>query len=93
VQDPSNADLRFFRNRLRHELLPALETYNPNIRAALRRMAEVAAGEHELLDHVIADVWKRVVLAEGLTIEFNRERWLALSVRATLLLRAIQRLP
>lgn len=94
VRDPSNTDVTFFRNRLRHELLPDLETYNPNIRAVLGRMAEVAAGEHDLLEHVITDLWKRVVLAEGLAVEFRRERWLALSVpeQRALLRRAIHRL-
>ncbi len=94
VQDPSNADPTYFRNRLRHELLPELETYNPNIRAVLGRMAEVVAGEHEVLERVIADLWKRVVQAEGLAIEFRRERWLALSVpeQRALLRRAIRRL-
>lgn len=94
VQDPSNTDITFFRNRLRHELLPELETYNPNIRAVLSRTADVAAGEHELLERSVADLWKRVVLAEGLAIEFRRERWLALTVpeQRALLRRAIQRL-
>ena len=30
-QDSSNQDTTFFRNRLRHELIPILESYNPNI--------------------------------------------------------------
>jgi tRNA(Ile)-lysidine synthase len=43
-QDASNADPRFTRNRIRHELLPHLaERYNPGIALALCRLAEQAA--------------------------------------------------
>ena len=41
--DHSNCDATYFRNRIRHELLPLLETYNPNIRTRLRRTASIAA--------------------------------------------------
>ena len=43
VNDPSNEDLRFHRNRIRLELLPLLEsTYHPGIRDNLVRLAENA---------------------------------------------------
>jgi tRNA(Ile)-lysidine synthase len=43
-EDASNADLRFTRNRIRHELLPHLaERYNPAVALALCRLAEQAA--------------------------------------------------
>ncbi|MGC8625918.1 MAG: tRNA lysidine(34) synthetase TilS, partial [Phycisphaerae bacterium] len=38
-EDLSNKDTRFFRNRIRHELLPVLETYQPRIRELLQRNA------------------------------------------------------
>jgi tRNA(Ile)-lysidine synthase len=42
--DASNADLRFTRNRIRHELLPNLARhYNPAVAAVLCRLAEQAA--------------------------------------------------
>lgn len=37
VTDSSNADVRYRRNRIRHELLPFLRSMNPNISAVLRR--------------------------------------------------------
>jgi tRNA(Ile)-lysidine synthase len=42
-EDLSNADLRFTRNRIRHELLPHLaKEYNPAVAALLARLAEQA---------------------------------------------------
>ena len=42
-EDRSNTDVRFARNRIRHELLPALEAqYNPDLRSALVHLAEQA---------------------------------------------------
>jgi tRNA(Ile)-lysidine synthase len=42
VEDPSNADLRFARARIRHKILPALADENPRVAAALIRLAESA---------------------------------------------------
>lgn len=47
--DSSNADTRIYRNRLRHELLPILRTYNPHIDEVLTRTAEVMAGDFDVL--------------------------------------------
>jgi tRNA(Ile)-lysidine synthase len=45
-EDPSNADLAYRRNRVRHELIPYLEErFNPAIRASLARTASVLADE------------------------------------------------
>ena len=45
-EDSSNLELHHARNRIRHELLPALQRdYNPAIRQILADLAEVARGE------------------------------------------------
>lgn len=44
-EDSSNRSLEFTRNRLRHELLPLLEGWNPRLREHLAQMAELARGE------------------------------------------------
>lgn len=44
-QDSSNADLIYTRNRVRHELLPLLEEWNPQLREHLTQMAELARDE------------------------------------------------
>ena len=43
-EDGSNRDPKYARNRIRHKVLPELERINPQVRAALARLADVAAG-------------------------------------------------
>jgi tRNA(Ile)-lysidine synthase len=44
-EDSTNRHLTFTRNRIRHELLPLLEGWNPRLRAHLAQMAELARDE------------------------------------------------
>lgn len=44
-EDVSNADVAYTRNRLRHELLPALAAYNPQIYGHLANLATLARDE------------------------------------------------
>jgi len=44
-EDSSNRHLTFTRNRIRHELLPLLEGWNPRLREHLTRMATLARDE------------------------------------------------
>lgn len=41
-EDSSNIDPAFTRNRIRHELLPLLRTFNPGVASALSRLSEQA---------------------------------------------------
>lgn len=50
VDDPSNADMRFTRNRIRATLLPALESCFPGVRPMFARSARHAAQAQRLLD-------------------------------------------
>jgi tRNA(Ile)-lysidine synthase len=54
VADPSNADLAHARNRVRAELLPALEQLNPAAVEALVRFGRLAAEDDDLLDALAA---------------------------------------
>jgi len=55
VDDPSNADPAFRRNRVRHELLPlAAEIAGRDLVPVLARQAELFADEVELLDELVA---------------------------------------
>ncbi len=54
VDDPSKKDPRFLRNRVRHEVLPLLESLRPGVEAALARTASAARDEAEWVDDVVA---------------------------------------
>lgn len=55
VEDPTNTDPRYTRNRIRAQLLPALETAFPQFRETFARSATHAAQAQALLAEVAAD--------------------------------------
>lgn len=60
VDDPSNTDLRYTRNRIRHALLPALEAVFPSFRDTFARSAAHAAQAQTLLHDLARDDLQRV---------------------------------
>ena len=63
--DRSNLDTTYFRNRLRHELLPDLESYNPQVKAQLWRMAETLRGDQQIIEDYVDVIWERVLVEEN----------------------------
>ncbi len=75
--DASNQENTFFRNRLRNELIPVLQTYNPNIKEVLLRSNKALADDHAWLQNELDLAWK--LLAPDLHqdwVTFNRHSFL-----------------
>lgn len=60
VEDESNRDLRFSRNRIRWEVLPELREINPNLEESFLRMREILKDENQLLESKACVVEEKV---------------------------------
>jgi len=59
--DASNTDLRYSRNRIRHELLPLLKSsYNPNIVASLCRLSAILRSEESWVSQRVDDRYAEI---------------------------------
>jgi tRNA(Ile)-lysidine synthase len=93
--DRSNLDTTIYRNRLRHELIPYLETYNPNLRAVVARSATALARDYDYLHGQVMAAWAGLAQepADGV-VQLDLARWRALhpSLQAGVLREAVRRL-
>lgn len=100
-EDSSNRHLSFTRNRIRHELLPLLEGWNPKLRQHLAQMAELARDEEAWWQAELARLAPQMLMpgrpvrgggrsagsgpAAGLAIEVARLQGLAPALQRRLL--------
>ncbi|MDE2941966.1 MAG: tRNA lysidine(34) synthetase TilS [Chloroflexota bacterium] len=71
-EDSSNSSLEITRNRVRLELVPTLERYNPRIRQALLRMSSSAAHDLDFLEQAAGDALRRLEVAAEHDITVSR---------------------
>lgn len=60
-EDASNLDKTYVRNRIRHELIPELQTYNSGFKANLLHMRDIVKDDWEVLDQYYQDVYDSIV--------------------------------
>lgn len=96
-EDSSNRHLTFTRNRIRHELLPLLEGWNPRLREHLAQMAELARDEEAWWQTEIQRLAPQLILpgrpvrgggraaSEGLAVDVMRLAALAPALQRRLL--------
>jgi len=107
-EDTSNRHLTFTRNRIRHELLPLLEGWNPRLREHLAQMAKLARDEEAWWQAEVARLAPQLILpgrpvrgggraagegtGAGLSVEVNRLATLAPALERRLLRHAAEQL-
>lgn len=76
VTDPSNLDVDYLRNRIRHQLLPLLkEEYNPNMVDTLNRLGSILRDEEDFWDLTVSRVFQELSgkpTPHGMTLPVNR---------------------
>jgi len=95
VQDPSNQDSTFFRNRLRQELIPQVESLSPGFRRRLWQSADLLAADYEVLTSLAEEAWRRCLARRGEEyLELARSSFMAepLSLQRAILRRALAEL-
>jgi tRNA(Ile)-lysidine synthase len=92
--DRSNLDLTYHRNRIRHELIPHLESFNPRICEVLLRSARVFADDLDYLSLQADEAWERLARESNGSVSFPLDPWYELhpALQRQLLREAIRRL-
>lgn len=103
-EDSTNRHFTFTRNRIRHELLPLLESWNPRLREHMAQMAELARDEEAWWQAELARIAPQLLLpgrpvrgggraaTDGLSLDVTRFAALAPALQRRLLRHAAQQL-
>ncbi len=95
IHDETNTDISYFRNRLRLEAMPLLETYQSGIRDRLGRTSQVMAEVEDLLTNLAEDALDRVIIDKGLgyfTLSLTAMQAEHLAIQRELLRKVIHKL-
>ena len=91
-QDPSNQSLQHLRNRVRLDLLPAMEAYNPAIRSALARLSAAAAEDDAYIQAQADAAWTRAAIPcqNAVALSVPALRQLPPAIQTRIIRRAVQ---
>ncbi len=93
--DSSNQDTHFFRNRIRVELIPQLQSYNPEIKQRIKNLAEIVKVEDEFFTQQSMHAWQACILHEGssyVCLDLSRFLQLHPALRKRIFLLATQKI-
>ena len=63
--DSTNKESKYLRNRIRHEAIPFLKTFNPDISGNLLGLAEIARGEEQWMSEETRKLYAKLVTTEN----------------------------
>ena len=79
IEDSSNQKLIYQRNRIRHQLIPEIETqFNPRFKDALTRLANLATEQRNFMEMISEEKTKDLLIKEPDRIGFSLDTFLQL---------------
>lgn len=92
--DASNLSLSPLRNRVRQQLMPLLESYNPAVAEALLRTGRIADDDISFLNEQVARLWDEVIRQEGKSLILDKAEFkqLPAALKRYLLRAAVEKL-
>ena len=77
IEDESNQDLRFYRNRLRYKLIPQIEEIQPSFRTILARNAKMIKLDRQVLEKMTELAWQNCLVRRlsNNALLFKRSEW------------------
>lgn len=90
--DLSNQSPAYLRNRFRQQLLPVLQSFNPNIRQTLSRNASMLSDDYAFIQMQVTTAWEEVVSETDSAVVIHRQRFSGLhpAVQRHLLLKVLE---
>jgi len=95
LTDPSNAELIFHRNRIRHELVPLLEKITPGFRQRLLQTANILDADNIALEKLTENAWGSTLNSQGTSyVRFDRNKFLKYprAIKRRLIRKSLQKL-
>ncbi len=93
LRDSSNESLEYLRNRIRRDLIPALERYNPRFRETVLRNAAALSSDHQLLDDLLGTHWDKLLIRRAedcITLDLHRLQDLSPALQRQIVRRAAE---
>jgi len=89
IEDSSNAETEYLRNRVRHEIIPLIEKrLNPQFRKAVLQVADIVARDQQWLDDLAQNLLKKCSVRGGLSV--SKIKKLSLAARRRVLMLWLQ---
>ncbi|KAB2953071.1 tRNA lysidine(34) synthetase TilS [Heliorestis acidaminivorans] len=79
--DSSNESLEYSRNRLRHQVMPLLKSFNPRFVESINRTAELVRAEDRYLEQCAIESFEKIVAEESIHVPSLQKEALALQRR------------